>query len=124
VVAGAGSGRNGSRAKARRLLAGPKVTVVVVGHRDRLGRVSTELAGSALAADGRRLVVPGDGAVDDGLVRDMVAVLTSFCARLYGRRSARNRALKAAGCAQRDISPRAVVGARRQDTHAAGEAGA
>jgi putative resolvase len=34
------------------------------------------------------------GEVDDDLVRDMVEVLTSFCARLYGRRSARNRARK------------------------------
>jgi len=42
-------------------------------------------------------------------------VLTSFCARLYGRRSARNRALKAVGCAQRDIGPAAVVGGRVDD---------
>jgi putative resolvase len=53
-----------------------------------------------------------DGEVDDDLVRDMVEVLTSFCARIYGRRSARNRALKAVRCAQRDIGPRAVVSAK------------
>lgn len=35
-----------------------------------------------------------DGEVEDDLVRDMVEVLTSFCARLYGRRSAKNRAAK------------------------------
>ena len=34
------------------------------------------------------------GIVDD-LVQDMIDVLTSFCARLYGRRSAKNRALNA-----------------------------
>jgi predicted site-specific integrase-resolvase len=45
---------NGARAKARRLLAGSEVTVVVVEHRDRLGRVNTELAGAALVARGRR----------------------------------------------------------------------
>ena len=39
----------------------------------------------------------------DDVVRDMTEVLTSFCARLYGRRSARNGALKAVGCAQRGI---------------------
>jgi len=33
-----------------------------------------------------------DRQVADDLVRDMVEVLTSFCARLYGRRSARRRA--------------------------------
>jgi putative resolvase len=53
-------------------------------------------------------VVLDAGELDDDLVRDMVEVLTSFCARLYGRRSARNRALKAVGCAQRDIGPRAL----------------
>lgn len=41
----------------------------------------------------------------------MIEVLTWFCARLYGRRSARNRALKAVGCAQQDIGPRAAAGA-------------
>jgi putative resolvase len=111
VEAEVGSGMNGSRAKVRRLLADPNVTVVVVEHRDRLGRMNTELVESALSADGRRLVVLDDGEVDDDLVRDMVEVLTSFCARLYGRRSARNRALKAVGCAQRDIGPRAVAAA-------------
>jgi len=115
VEAEVGSGMNGSRAKVRRLLADPTVTTVVVEHRDRLGRMNTELAEPALSAHGRRMVVLDDGEVDDDLVRDMVEVLTSFCARLYGRRSARNRALKAVGCAQRDIGPQAVVSAGRQD---------
>jgi putative resolvase len=35
----------------------------------------------------------------------MVEVLTSFCARLYGRRSARHRAEKALRCAERDVGP-------------------
>ncbi len=93
----------------RRLLAGPAAGVVVVEHRDRLGRMNTELAGAALAAHGRRLVVVDEGEVTEDLVRDMTGVLTSFCARLYGRRPARNRALKAVGCARRDIGPRAVL---------------
>ena len=33
--------------------------------------------------------------VNDDLVQDMIEVLTSFCARLYGRRSARHKARKA-----------------------------
>lgn len=111
VEAEIGSGMNGSRSKVRRLLADPCVTAVVVEHRDRLGRMNTELVEAALEAHGRRLVVIDDGEVEDDLVRDMVDVLTSFCARLYGRRSARNRALKAVGCAQRDIGPQAVIAA-------------
>jgi putative resolvase len=53
------------------------------------------LVESALAAHGRRLMVIDPGEVSDDLVRDTVEVLTSFCARLYGRASARNRAIKA-----------------------------
>ena len=71
--------------------------------------MNTELAEAAVGAAGRRLVVLDAGEVADDLVRDMTEVLTSFCARLYGRRSARNRALKAVGCAQRDIGPAAAL---------------
>ena len=90
-----GSGMSGARPKVQRLLADPRVSVVVVEHRDRLGRVNTELAEAVLAAAGRRLVVLDGGEVTGDLVRDMVEVLTWFCARLYGRGSARNRAKKA-----------------------------
>jgi putative resolvase len=96
------SGMNGCRAKAKRLLADPKVTTIVVEHRDRLGRMNVELVEAALSATGRRLVVLDDGEVEDDLVRDMVEVLTSFCARLYGRRSAKNRAKKALEAAAAD----------------------
>ncbi len=109
VEAEVGSGMNGTRARARRLLADPAVAVIAVEHRDRLGRMNTELVEAALGAHGRRMVVLDGSEVTDDLVRDMIEVLTSFCARLYGRRSARNRALKAVGCAQRDIGPQAVL---------------
>jgi putative resolvase len=109
VEAEVGSGMNGARARARRLLADPAAAVIVVEHRDRLGRMNTELVEAALSAHGRRLAVLDDSEVTDDLVRDMIEVLTSFCARLYGRRSARNRALKAVGCAQRGIGPQAVL---------------
>ncbi|MFD4415100.1 IS607 family transposase [Streptomyces sp. NPDC058251] len=100
VEAETGSGMNGARSKARRLLADPEVTTVVVEHRDRLGRMNIELVEAALEASGRRLAVLDDGEVEDDLVRDMVEVLTSFCARLYGRRSAKNRARKALEAAE------------------------
>jgi len=57
--------------------------------------MNVELVEAALSAHGRRLVVAKDGEVEDDLVRDMLEILTSFCARLYGRRSARMRACKA-----------------------------
>jgi len=55
--------------------------------------VNTELVESALSAHGRRLVVLDAGEADDDLVRDRIEALTSSCARLFGRQSARNRAI-------------------------------
>jgi len=108
VEAEVGSGMSGTRAKVGRLLADPLVTTVVVEHRDRLGRMNTEMVEAALSAHGRRLVVIDEAEMDDDLVRDMTEVLTSFCARVYGRRSARNRAEKALRCAAHNVGPMAL----------------
>ena len=64
-----------------------------VSSRDRFARFGSEYLEAALAASGRRLIVIDSSQMNDDLVQDMIAVLTSFCARLYGRRSARNRAI-------------------------------
>jgi len=55
---------------------------------------------AALAARGRRVLVADSGETADDLVRDMIEVLIWMCARLYGRRGARNRALRAATAAE------------------------
>ena len=95
TAAEVGSGLNGRRPKLMKLLADPTVKVIIVEHRDRLMRFGAEYVESALAAQGRRIVVVDPSEVKDDLVQDMIEVLTSFCARLYGRRSARNKAEKA-----------------------------
>ena len=46
--------------------------------------------------------------VKDDLVEDMIEVLTWFCARLYGRRSARNQAKKAVQADKRQFPPRST----------------
>jgi putative resolvase len=101
VVTEVGSGMNGRRPKLRRLLADPTATMIVVEHRDRLARFGVEHLEAALQAQARRLVVVDRSETSDDLVGDMIEVLTSFCARLYGRRGARNRALRAVTCAKR-----------------------
>ena len=92
VVTETGSGMNDKRRKLNRLLADPTVGTVIVEHRDRLARMNFELVENALKAQGRRVIVVDDTELDDDLVRDMTEVLTSFCARLYGRRAAKHRA--------------------------------
>lgn len=94
-----GSGASDKRRKLNKVLADPTVGTIIVEHRDRLTRMNAGLVESALAAQGRRLIVVDDSELDDDLEHDVTEVLTSFCARLYGRRAARNKAeaaLKAA----------------------------
>ena len=90
-----GSGLNGARPKLKKLLADSSVQTICVEHRDRLGRFGTEYLESALSAQGRKISIVSEGEMQNDLVQDMVDVLTSFCARLYGQRSAKLRAQRA-----------------------------
>ena len=99
VVTETSSGMNDRRRKLNRLLSDPTVTRIIVEHRDRLARMNAGLVESALKAQGRQVIIVDDTELDDDLIRDMTEVLTSFCARLYGRRAAKHKAeaaLKAA----------------------------
>jgi predicted site-specific integrase-resolvase len=48
-----------------------------------------------MSVAGRTLLVMDPGDVGDDLVGDMTVILTSWCARRYGRRAAANRAARA-----------------------------
>jgi predicted site-specific integrase-resolvase len=95
VVTEIGSGLNGHRPKLIKILSDSKYTTIIVEHRDRLMRFGSEYVESALSAQGRKLVVIDPAELNNDLVEDMIVVLTSFCARLYGKRSAKNKAKKA-----------------------------
>ncbi|MFE9046016.1 IS607 family transposase [Streptomyces sp. NPDC007818] len=99
VVTEVGSGLNGRRRELHRVLSDPQAAVIVVEHRDRLARFGVEHLEAVLSASGRRLVVLDPTETADDLVRDVTEVLTSMCARLYGRRAAKNRAARAVAVA-------------------------
>lgn len=90
-----GSGLNGDRKGMMRLLRNPEAKIIVVEHRDRLMRFGFEYVESALAAQNRKVVVIEPDEMTDDIVRDLHEVIVSMCARLYGKRSAKNRAQKA-----------------------------
>ena len=99
VVTEVGSALNGRRRTFLALLKDPSVTAIVVEHRDRFARFGAECVQACLEATGRRLLVVDPAEVDDDLVRDVTEILTSLCARLYGRRAAANRAARMVECA-------------------------
>lgn len=101
VVSEVGSALNGHR-KFLALLRDPAVSTIVVEHRDRFARFGAEYVEAALTAGGRRLLVVDPAEVDDDLVGDVTEILTSLCARLYGRRAAADRARRAVAAATGD----------------------
>lgn len=102
TVTEVGSGMSDNRRELNMILADPTVGTIIVEHRDRLASVNAGLVEAALTAQGRRLIVVDDSERDDDLEGDMTEVLTSFCARLYGRQAARRKA-KAALKAMRNV---------------------
>ncbi len=101
-----GSGLHGRRCRLMRRRADPAISTIIVAHRDRLACFGAESGEAALAASGRRVVIAAPGETTADLVRDRVDVLASCCARLYGRRAARIRALRAVTAAKAPARPR------------------
>ncbi|MCH9640583.1 MAG: IS607 family transposase [Actinomycetia bacterium] len=99
IVVEVGSALSGHCRKFLALLRDPSVTRIVVEHRDRFCRFGSEYVQAALVAQGRELVVVDKAEVDDDLVGDGTEILTSMCARLYGKRAAANRAKRALAAA-------------------------
>ena len=95
VIKEIGSGLDGKRTKLLTILRDPNVKTIVVEHKDRLAIFGFEYLEALLSASGRRIIVVDETEMKDDLVQDMIDVLASFYARLYGRRSAKNRAKKA-----------------------------
>ena len=95
-----GSGLNGHRKGLLKLLRDPTATVILVEHRDRLARFGSEFIAATLEASGRKLVVVNETESKNDLVQDFVDVVTCMCARIYGRRSAKNKAQAALKAAQ------------------------
>jgi putative resolvase len=69
--------------------------IVIPNPVPRLMRFGFEYVEAALAAQGRRVVVIDGGEITDDIVGDLQEVIVSLCARLYGKRAAKNRAKKA-----------------------------
>ena len=77
------------------ILRDPDVRTIVVEHKDRLVRFGFEYMEALLSACGRRIIVVDESEMKEGLVQDIIEVLTGFFASLYGSRSAKDRAKKA-----------------------------
>jgi putative resolvase len=87
VVKETGSGLNDNRKKLAALLIKDDYEILIVEHRDRLARFGTAYLELLLKRSGVTLdIVNRVEDKTDDLMTDLVAIITSFAARLYGQR--------------------------------------
>lgn len=95
VVKEIGSGVNDSRPKFLALLEDQSISLIVVEHKDRGTRFGFRYLETLLQAAGREIEVVNqaeDGTED--LLADLISIISSFCARLYGQRRAKRKTEK------------------------------
>jgi putative resolvase len=94
------SGLNDQRPKFSRLLSDTAVQTILVEHKDRATRFGYPYIALLLEAQGRRIEVINETDTQDELVDDFVSLITSMAARIYGRRSSRQRAERIRECVE------------------------
>jgi predicted site-specific integrase-resolvase len=98
VVSEIASGLNDHRPKLTALLADKAIGLIVVEHRERLTRFGFNYIDTLLSAQGRAVEVIFPNETKDDLVQDFIAIITSMCERIYGRRGNKRRAEKLRDC--------------------------
>jgi|SRR5574344_530123 predicted site-specific integrase-resolvase len=92
VVKEIGSGLNDRRPKLEALLRDRSVGLIVVEHKDRLCRFGLNYIDKLLQLDNRHIEIVNNVSNDEAdIVQDFVSIITSFCARLYGKRRSRRK---------------------------------
>jgi len=103
VVTEIGSGLNDNRPKLEKLLLRKDISVIVVEHKDRLARFGLNYIQKLMALDGRRVeVVNNVTGEEEDLMQDFVSIITSFTARLYGKRRTKRKTEKLIHEVQKD----------------------
>lgn len=92
VVKEVGSGLNDKRPKLESLLTDISVKRIVVEHKDRLCRFGLNYIEKLLEMDGRCIEIVNNTETDEqDIIQDFVSIITSFCARLYGKRRSKRK---------------------------------
>ena len=87
IITEIGSGLNDERKKLESILMDKSINLIVVEHKDRLARFGLNYIQKLLELDNRKIEIINPQTNDeDDLMQDFVSIITSFTARLYGRR--------------------------------------
>ena len=102
------SGLNDNRPKLTVLLTDKSISVIIVEHRERLTRFGFNYIANLFEIQGRRIEVIFPDETKDDLIQDFIAVITSMCARIYGRRGNKNRAERLRACIEKAATDESV----------------
>jgi len=92
IIKEIGSGVNDNRRKLNKLLVNPEVTCIVIEHKDRLTRFGFNYLERLLDRLGVRIeVINSAEQPQEDIIQDFVSIITSFCARIYGRRRSQRK---------------------------------
>jgi putative resolvase len=92
VICEFGSGLNDNRPKLNKLLEESNFTKLVVEHKDRLTRFGFNYIKTLLKTKNIEIeVVNLSDDNEENLIEDFVSVITSFCARIYGKRRSKRK---------------------------------
>jgi predicted site-specific integrase-resolvase len=92
VIKEIGSGVNDSRPKLLALLKDQQARRIVIEHKDRITRFGFRYLETLLESQGRTIEVVNVAENDkEDLIADLVAIVYSFTARLYGQRRAKRK---------------------------------
>lgn len=95
IVTETGSGLNDKRPKLESLLTDYSIKIIVAEHTDRIARFGLNYINKLLEMQGRRFEIINSYNDDKKeLLDDFVAIITSFCARIYGHRRSKRKTEK------------------------------
>ena len=96
VIKEVGSGVNDCRPKLEKLLLKDDYDIILVEHKDRLTRFGFNYLSIMAEKLGKKIEVVNHTLDNDenDIMADFTAIITSFCARLYGKRRSRRRTEK------------------------------
>jgi predicted site-specific integrase-resolvase len=71
------------------------IRYVLIENKDRLTRFGYSYLQRLLENNNTKILVSQSDDIKEDYITDLVSIMTSFCARIYGKRSAKNKTLKA-----------------------------
>lgn len=86
---------NDNRKKLLKILKDSKATILVVEHKDRLTRFGFNYIKETCNKFGCNIVIlnPSETEEED-IIQDFVSIITSFCAKIYGKRRSKRKTEK------------------------------